>query len=418
MIQIGRNKALLFSFSLVFIFSCNLDKQTETAHGIALGKWRGVLELSNNSLPFLFEVKDTVGSYQFEISNGDERIFVDEIILKGDSFFIKLPVFDSEIRGKTTGDELIGNWYNNARTENNVIPFKANHAVIKRFEAKNKPNHNITGRWEIGFYNPSESGDFMVHKAIGEFMQKDEIVTGTIITPTGDYRYLEGIVDGDEVVFSSFNGAHAFLFKAKIENNRLEGDFWSGLHWSEKWLAEPNDNFTLPDADSLTFLNNGFTEIDFSFPNLSGKQTSFKDNKYNNKVVIVQIMGSWCPNCLDETAFLNQLYKEYNNKGLEIIALAYETSSDFNKAKTNVERLVKKANAQYDFLIAGTSSKKAASQTLPFLNHVMAFPTTIFVDKKGNVRKIHTGFTGPGTGNYYNKYVEQTTFFVDKLLSE
>lgn len=411
--------ALLFSMLTVLTFSCKLEKQSETTDKeIALGKWRGVLELESNTLPFLFEVKDTLGNYIFEITNGAERIFVDEISVQGDSFFIKLPVFDSEIKGKTSGKELAGNWYNNARSKNNVIPFKAFHAMDKRFIASNKPNHNITGKWEIGFYNPSETGDFTVQKAIGEFKQKDEIVTGTIITPTGDYRYLEGVVEGDEVMFSSFDGAHAFLFKAKIENGRMDGDFWSGLHWNEKWLAERNDGFTLPDADSLTFLNKGFSKIDFTFPDLSGKKVSFKDEKYQNKAVIIQIMGSWCPNCLDETVFLTELHNQYNSEGLEIIALAYETSPDFNHAKANVERLVKKVNAKYDFLIAGTSNKKVASETLPFLNHVMAFPTTVFVDRKGSVRKIHTGFTGPGTGSYYDKYVEKTTFLVEKLINE
>ncbi|MDQ3191295.1 MAG: TlpA family protein disulfide reductase [Bacteroidota bacterium] len=418
MIKSNKKAQVLFFLLSVFAFSCNVEKKVETKNDIALGKWRGVLELENNTLPFLFEVKDTLGNYIFEITNGEERIFVDEISIQGDSFIIKLPVFDSQIRGKSIGNELSGNWYNNARSKNNVIPFKAFHAKDKRFESNVKPNHNITGKWEIGFYNPSLDGDFVVNKAIGEFKQTNEVVTGTIITPTGDYRYLEGIVEGDEVFFSSFDGAHAFLFKAKIENNRMEGDFWSGLHWSEKWLAERNDNFTLPDADSLTFLNNGFSKIDFVFPDLNGNKISFKDEKYKNKAVIIQIMGSWCPNCLDETVFLSDLHNQYNSKGLEIIALAYETSSDFSQAKANVERLVKKVDAKYDFLIAGTSNKKAASETLPFLNHVMAFPTTIFVDKKGNVRKIHTGFTGPGTGNYYDKYVEQTTFLVQELLKE
>lgn len=410
---------LLFLLLAFLVFSCNMEKQADTKDtGIALGKWRGVLELGNNTLPFLFEVKDTLGNYVFEITNGEERIFVDEISLKGDSFLIKLPVFDSELRGKANGKELIGNWHNNARSKNNVIPFKAFHAMEKRFIVSNKPNHNITGKWEIGFYTPSKTGDFTVQKAIGLFKQKNEIVTGTIITPTGDYRYLEGVVEGDTVVFSSFDGAHAFLFKAKIDNGRIDGDFWSGLHWNEKWLAERNEEFTLPDPDSLTFLNKGFSKIDFTFPDLAGNKVSFKDEKYQNKAVIIQIMGSWCPNCLDETVFLTDLYNEYNPKGLEIIALAYETSPDFNHAKSNVERLVKKVNAKYDFLIAGTSNKKAAAETLPFLNHVMAFPTTIFVDKKGNVRKIHTGFTGPGTGSYYDQYVEKTTFLVDKLVSE
>ena len=409
----------IFSLMSMLSLSCNINNPVEKKDEIPLGKWRGVLEIQNQELPFLFEVKEASGKYIFEIANGEEKIFMDEITFQDDSFTVKFPVFDSELKGKVTDGEINGFWFNKARKTHNIIPFRAFHAIEQRFITSKKPDHNITGKWEINFYDPSENkGNFIVQKALGEFTQTNENVTGTIITPTGDYRYLEGVVDGEVLMLSCFDGAHAYLFKAGIEDSKIEGDFWSSLHHNEKWQAERNDNFSLPDADTLTYLKSGFTEIDFTFPDLSGKEVSFKDEKFKDKVVIIQVMGSWCPNCLDETIFLNELYNQYHPQGLEIIALAYEKSSDYNHAKTKVSRLVKRVNASYDFLIAGTSDKKAASETLPFLNHVMAFPTTIFVDRKGNVRKIHTGFTGPGTGSYYQKFVEQTTVFVEKLLVE
>jgi hypothetical protein len=119
---------------------------------------------------------------------------------------------------------------------------------------------------------------------------------------------------------------------------------------------------------------------------------------------------------MDETAYLTELYNKYHENGLEIIALAYETSPEFDKAKRAVGRLIKHYNSKYDFLIAGTYNKKSASETLPFLNHVMAFPTTIFIDKMGNVRKVHTGFRGPGTGSFYEEFTSGTQEFVEKLL--
>ena len=405
---------------VLFINACTTETKLQEEIQLPEGKWRAVLSLGEEELPFIFELKNNGINYTFEIINGKEKIFVDEIIQTGDSFFVKLPIFDSEIIAKVTDKKITGNWVNNARKIKNVIPFTATHALDKRFYTKERPNYNVTGSWEIGFFNPLEKDDaFKVEKAIGEFRQKDEIVTGTIMTPTGDYRYLEGVVDGDSLYLSSFDGAHAFLFKAKITiDNFIEGDFRSGLHWSEKWIAEKNENYVLPDPDSLTFLKNGFEKIEFSFPNLEGKQVSFGDKKYEDKVVIIQIMGSWCPNCMDETAFLSKMYNRYNVKGLEIIALAYETSPEFEKAKKTLQRLIKRFDAKYDFLIAGTSDKKQAVETLPFLNHLMAFPTTIFIDKNGKVRKIHTGFTGPGTGKHYDHFVDKTTSLIEKLLNE
>jgi thiol-disulfide isomerase/thioredoxin len=145
---------------------------------------------------------------------------------------------------------------------------------------------------------------------------------------------------------------------------------------------------------------------------------NFPSEKYKNKVTIIQIMGTWCPNCMDETKVLSDFYNKYNSRGMEVIGLAFETTSDFEKASKDVSNHKKHFNAQYEFLIAGQSGTKNASAALPMLNQVMSFPTTIFIDKKGVVRKISTGFYGPSTGSYYSRYIEQTSDFIEKLLVE
>ncbi len=183
-------------------------------------------------------------------------------------------------------------------------------------------------------------------------------------------------------------------------------------------MAVRNDNFQLRNPDSLTYLKPGFTSIDFSFKNLEGKSVSIKDEKFKNKVVIIQIMGTWCPNCMDETKFLAPFYDTYKSKGLEVVALAFERTDDFNKAVNNIQRSKKRFSANYEFLITMKTGKDQASEALPMLNAVMAFPTTIYIDKKGVVRKIYTGFNGPATGDAHTKFVEDTTRFVEMLLAE
>lgn len=382
------------------------------------GKWRGELTISSEEkLPFIFEIhKNDLGT-TFEILNGEEKIFVDEIEINGKDITIQLPLFDSQIKASYADKKLNGKWINKARKENNEIPFMAEHAIDKRFNTTSKPNHNITGKWEVGFYNPKDSVP-VVTKAVGEFQQKTGIITGTFMTTTGDFRFLEGVLDGDILYLSCFDGAHAFLFKAKVDGDRMEGEFWNGTHHYEKWVAERNENAALPDPEKLTVLKEGVEKISFSFPDLNGNIVSIDDEKYKNKVIIVQILGSWCPNCADETKFLSDIYKQYHSRGLEIIGLCFETTKEFEKASTNVKRMAEGLNADYTFLIAGTSNKQEAAQVLPFLNHVLSFPTTMFIDKKGNVRKIHTGFNGPATGKHYEMFVSQTTAFIEKLLAE
>lgn len=404
--------SLIGCFFLLIFASCqNKNEMLNT------GTWRAVLKLrADVSLPLNFELKKIQDKYLLEIINADEKIAVDEISIINDSIFIKLPLFDSEIKGKFDANSITGAWFNYSRKENISIPFEAKFGIDFRFTNETKtPMANISGRWETDFSKGTEDSS----KAIGVFVQSANSLTGTFLTPTGDYRYLAGTVQGDSVMLSCFDGSHAFLFRAKIdEHGNLNGDFHSGNHWLEPWTAKRNEQFQLPNPDSLTFLKSGYDKVNFSFPDLDNKPVSLSDKRFEGKVVIVQIMGTWCPNCMDETNFLSSYYAKHKSENLEIIGLGYEKTSDFSKAKSSLERLKKRFNVEYTLLFAGSSKKEEAAKTLPMLNHIMSFPTTIFIDKKGKVRKIHTGFSGPATGNEYEKFKEEFSSFVEKLIAE
>src|SRR5258708_36545843 len=96
-------------------------------------------------------------------------------------------------------------------------------------------------------------------------------------------------------------------------------------------------------------------------------------------------------------------------------ALDYERMNDFDKAKNNIARLQKRLNISYPILFAGTTSAENKKKSLPMLNHIMSFPTTIFIDKKGAVRRIHTGSNGPATGKNYKEFVTGFNAFMEKL---
>ena len=238
------------------------------------------------------------------------------------------------------------------------------------------------------------------------------------MTETGDYRYLEGNMYNNTLYLSSFDGSHLFLFKATLIGERLSGIFYSGTHWEEPWVASKNESIELTHPDSLTYLKEGYDKLAFTFPNTKGDSVSLTDDKYKGKVVIVNIMGPWCPNCKDETAYLAELYKNNHEKGLEIIALSFDKSGKFEVAAANILKVQSHFNANYDFLIAGKANKISAAESLPMLNHIMSYPTSIFIDRKGNIQKIRTGFYGPGTGSYYTRYTEQTNDFIARLLAE
>lgn len=391
-------------------FGCSDQDVSETL----IGNWLFTFNLGSQELPFDVEIKEENEKLRFYAVNGEERIRADVFDVKGDSLFIQMPIFNTALIGKLTDESIEGTYFDYSRKDDYQIPFSAVKNVESRFKTPQPASVNTSGKWKVEF-SPTTDNAYM---AIGEFQQDGNKATGTFLTTTGDYRYLDGNVSSDSLFLSCFDGSHVFLFKAKIFGDSIRGNFWSGTHWQENWIGVRDENFELPDADELTFLKPGFESLAFSFPNMQGETVSLSDERFKDKVVIVQLMGSWCPNCMDETAYLVQLHQKFHQQGLEIISLAFEKSDNTETNLRSLSRLKDHFEIPYEILLAGKASKKEAAKKLPMLNHVLSFPTTIFIDRKGNVRRVHTGFSGPGTGEYYKEFVEETDGFVAQLLVE
>lgn len=419
MLNLGMKYVLnstLFLYLLFLISACSSSSEG----GLEKGIWRGSLKTNSGAeIPFNFEVSDSAGRKVIDIINGKERFRVDEISTLADSLIIQMPLFDSEIRAILKNESLSGRWIKHYADSDEVLQFRAKAKDDWRFfKVNTKAKSDISGRWSVIFNTPDLKSSY---PAVGEFSQKDGKITGTFLTATGDYRFLEGTVSDGNLYLSCFDGSHAYLFTAKVldDNTLADGKFYSGFAALETWTAKRDENAILPDAYSLTNLKAGYDKISFSFPNLDGKKVSIEDEKFKNKIVLVQFFGSWCPNCMDETAYLTEFYKKYHSKGVEIIGLAYERSSDFERSKKNVSRLRDRFSVPYDFLITGyTNDKEEVSKSLPMLDKFVAFPTLMIIDRKGKIRKIHTGFSGPGTGLHYTEFVKEFEQTIDDLLKE
>lgn len=396
---------------LLILISCKPEKEKQH---LKTGLWRGLIEIQGKQLPFNFEVvNDQQGGHDIYILNAEEKLLLDEVEVSDDSVDIALHIFDANLKLVIKGDSLKGvfvkNFVNDYR-----LPFNAVYGQTYRFEdgedQTNIPDFN--GKYEVIF---SENAK----KAIGIFNQKGDDVTGTFLTETGDYRYLQGNVADGVLQLSTFDGNNSYLFTATKEaDGKLKGEFYSGKTFHDTWVAEKNDNAALADPESLTYLKNGYEKIEFSFPDVNGNQVTLNDGKYRDKVVILQLFGTWCPNCMDETRFLSPWYDKNKHRGIEIIGLAYERKADFNYASNRVKKMMDKLDVNYDFVIAGTNDKASAMASLPQLNTVGVFPTTIFIGKDGKVKRIHTGFSGPGTGKYYDEFIGHFNATVNELLKE
>lgn len=396
---------LILCFALV-----PLSAFSKTNAKLKPGNWHGSLQLNDTvQLPVIFKID----AGKIIVINGEEKIIVDEITFEKDSIFIRMPIFDSEFRCRFSEKSMNGFFYNHARKNKNIIPFHAEHGLsILDLVKPNTPSVNITGKYHIIF----DDEDPDSKNAVGIFNQNGNNLTGTFLTTTGDYRFLFGkIVDG-KISLSAFDGSHLFLFKAIVKGDSLiNGDFFSGQHWHGTWHGWKEENAKLLPADSLTFLNPGFDKFDFAFPDENGKNISLTDERFKNKSVIIQLMGSWCPNCMDETKFLSNWYNKNRNKNIEVVALAYERFLDTTIVNNNIRRLEKRFDINYPVLFAGSSDKKEAALTLPMLNRVFAFPTLVFLNKEKKVIKIHTGFSGPATGVEYDKFIEWFEKMIDQI---
>lgn len=400
-----RSRLLIMLF--LTIFSCQ-ENEVKT---LEIGTFRGSLIAQDNQLvPFIFEVTSET---TLKIFNADEVIEVDEIEYKNDSIFIKLPYFETVIAAKLDGNNFQGRWIEEDRDRS--VAIYAEYDVKNRFDEPESSNIDVSGVWEMEF---NDYGNIYPAKAV--LRQNENIITGTIRTPTGDYRYLEGIVSADTLMISTFDGAHAFLFKAHVTDSSMVGNFYSGNHSTETFVGKPNPNFELPDEYTLTFINEGYDTFNFSFPDLKGNLVSLSDDQFKDKVVLVQLMGSYCPNCLDETKFYSKYYEENKDRGLEIVALAFENAKTEDKAIKGITRMKERVGLNYEILLAqiGTNDKGKAQEKMPMLNKVVSYPTTIYLDRTGKVRKIHTGFNGPATGEKYKNFEAEFEAFLNTLLSE
>jgi len=379
------------------------------------GRYRAVLDSPGGELPFAIDLEQAGDGYRAYVVNGGERSAVDLVHVAGTRLTLEWPVYGNRIEASFAGGELAG-VFTLARRGGTIdeMPFRARHGATHRFFAEADPRPaNFEGRWAVTFTRAGGASE----PAVAEFEQQGARVTGTFRAETGDARFLEGEARGNRLHLSTFFGGTPGLWLATLTpEGTLSGDRFSGKTGRASFSGRRDAQAVLRDPQQLTLLKDG-ERLDFTFSNLDGRPVSLSDPRYRGKVVVVSISGSWCPNCHDETAFLAPFYRENRHRGLEAIALMYEYSDAFAEAVAAARRFKEKFGVEYELLVAGLSDKDAAGRTLPMLNHVYAYPTTLVIDRNGVVRRIHTGFDGPATGERYERHVREFSELIETLLA-
>jgi len=393
-------------FILMGIPLCGFSQQ------FANGQWKGIIHYKTVEVPFTFSFISTSDtSALVTIINAKERIRIENVVIKNDSVFIPMYVFDTYIKAKIDKNTMVGVWHKNYKP-NADSKFTAVYNQ-PRFSKTSSKINLIKPTWDITFKQPNGQ----TSKAIGLFAQHGDRITGTIATQVGDFRYFEGVTYDDSIRISSFDGVHAFLMTGVLKNGNWSGLFYYEDGYSEKWTSTYDSEVALANPFSLITVETKTHRPYYDILTAGGEYNAIDTDLLNGKVVIIQLMGTWCPNSLDQTQYLTNWYKKQNEDKLALMAVTYEPGNKAYSQK-RIDTYSKLLNISYPMYIGGTMSKGQAALAFPNIGKINAFPTLVIIDKQGYIRYINSYFNGPATGNYYLQFDTEFNEKINELLEE
>lgn len=378
--------------------------------------YRAWVQVPGGELPFELEL-ELSPTPRARVRNGTEQLPVPEVRRDGAALTLAFPHYDSTIVATLRADgSLTGEWTKRRGGDRTTrLPFRATRGAAPRFPDRGASTRPApTGRYAVDF----ESDD---DPAVGIFEVDDRGgARGTFLTTLGDYRYLAGRWHGDVLELSCFDGAHAFLFRARATGDgTLTGDFWSSGTWHETWTARPDPAAELPDPFDQVRWTGERSVDELAFPDADGEGAEPRGlSEWSGHARVLQIFGTWCPNCCDETRLLAELDRRHRDRGLRIVGIAFEHTGELERDRRQIARWRERFGARYPVLLGGTSDKAGAAAALGALDRIKSFPTTVFVDRAGRVRAVHSGFAGPATGARHERLRERFEALILELLAD
>lgn len=375
--------------------------------------WHASLESPGGPIRFDLSLARDGDGWKAFLVNGEERIPVPKVTFDGRELLLDMPHYDSRIHARLDHRVFVGEWEKRRNaTEVARMPFQATQGFqLGTWRTHTGPR--FAGRWAVDFEEDDQP-------AVAVIRETETSIVGTFLTATGDYRYLDGFRNGDdigELALSCFDGAHAFLFKAKHQRDgTLAGDFWSGNWHHETWTAKRDDTAQLADPFAQTHWNGKTKLADLAFPDLDGTKRSLAD--FGGRATLLMVFGSWCPNCNDEARLVKELDARYRERGLRILGLAFELTGEPEHDAKQVRIFAERHGLAIPFFLCGTADKDEATRALGLVDRVRAFPTTIFVGADGLPRFVHSGFAGPATGDEHAKLRREFESRIEALLAE
>jgi thiol-disulfide isomerase/thioredoxin len=368
--------------------------------------WAGTVELTPGvNLPFQMNLDLANPRPTGYFLIGDEQAPIPEIERMGDDVTFKFSEYGAEMRGTWNGRDWTGKYLRIRSTETKSFNFTASPQPAV------KPAVHVDAP-PVGNYQVNET-------TVAKLWAKDGALFGTFIATDGDYGLLEGRPAGRGIQLNRFTGWQAIAIVLEPgSGGTLTGTLYAAANDKPQDLSlRTRTGLNLePPASQQTAVKDPQAGFNFSGLSLSGETIRSTDQRFKGKALIVDIMGTWCHNCMDEAPVLEQLQKRYGKDGLEVVGLSFEIAEDPALGRKNLQLFKDRFGITYTLLFCGSMDDDNVNRQIHSqLDHFFAYPTTIFMDKSHRVQFVHSGFKGPGTGGEFQAQQNEFQNLVRKL---
>jgi len=379
------------------------------------GTWDATVTVNNVSVPFRIEIDGTGADVHSYFFNGDDRVNPSSsgtfqngsLVLTFDSYATRLEA--------TLNDGVLSGTYGGGSGSAYAFQAKRHDPALAATGDQHAPD--ISGLWEIQVKSPK--GESAWHFVVNQARAR---IDAAILRVDGDTGNLSGNYKDGKFFLSHFTGERPFYVEATPRSDGSLQLQIASFHDIQNLVAlRPAEvararNLAPPDDPTEhTRAKDPSQPLRFSFPDVTGRVVSNTDDRFQGKVVLVNITGSWCPNCHDEAPLLEELYRKYHGLGLEIVALDFEPAEQL-KSLSRVRAFIKRYGIEYTYLIAGEPSQ--LNEKIPQAENLNAWPTTFFVGRNSLVRSTHTGFTSQASGELDSRLKDSVRNEIGQLLSE
>ena len=380
------------------------------------GRWDATIQINGVETPFPLEISGSGTNVTASFFNGDDRYASTQGRFENGKLVLYWDYYAATLDA-TLKDGVLEGQYAGTRRMKGPFAIRATRAAAAKPTPVAGVIPSINGVWEIP--NKSGKGELAWRFIVQQTgTQQSGKVSATILRVDGDTGTISGAFQNGKFVLSHFDGARAHLLEITpasdgtldiTQDGKTKLTAYRPAAARAKGLPEPTD------PNLHTSMKDPREPFRFSFPDLNGHVVSNEDARFRGKVLVVEITGSWCPNCHDEAPFLAEMYRKFGRQGVEIVSLSFEETEQL-KDLTRLRAFVKKYGLEFPVLLCGDPDE--ANAKLTQLVNWNTWPATLFIDRQGLVRGIHSGFPSAGSGDLFRQAKDEFNVEVGRLLAE